>query len=208
MTPENLLLFAGALLVLFVTPGPGIAAMIARTLDAGPWHAAMYGVGILTGDMFWFTLAVTGLSALATQLGAFWLAAKLVGVAYLSWMAYRAFWSAWTGARPRPVFRAGSKRSWAATYVAGVAMPLSNPKPIVFYLTLVPAFVPLAEITPLTYALMLAIMAVLAVLTAGAYIAGAHRARQWLVTPTVRRGADIVTGCVMAGIALLLLFAR
>jgi len=208
MSPENLLLFAGALLVLFITPGPGIAAMVARTLDAGPVNAAIYGSGILLGDMFWFTLAVTGLSALATQLSGFWLAAKLIGVAYLSWMAFRAFWSAWTGARPKPVFRAGSKRSHAATFVAGVAMPLSNPKPIVFYLTLVPAFVPLEAITPATYALMLAMMTVLAVLTAGAYIGGAHRAREWLVTPAVRRGADIVTGLVMTGIAVLLLVAR
>ena len=208
MTPENLLLFAGALLVLFVTPGPGIAAMIARTLDAGPWHAAMYGLGILTGDIFWFTLAATGLAAIADQLGAFWLAAKLVGAGYLLWMAGRAFWSAWTGARPKPVFPKGSRRSWAATWVAGVAMPLSNPKPIVFYLTLVPAFVPLEAITPLTYALMVGLMAGLAVPTAAAYIAGAHKARDWLVRPAVRRGADIVTGLVMTAIALVLLVTR
>jgi len=208
MTPENLLLFAGALLVLFITPGPGIAAMVARTLDAGPLNAAIYGLGILLGDMFWFTLAVTGLSAVATQLSGFWLAAKLAGAAYLFWMAFRAFWSAWTGARPKPVFKAGSKRSHAATFAAGIAMPLSNPKPIVFYLTLVPAFVPLDAITPATYILMLSMMAVLAALTATAYIGGAHKARQWLVTPAVRRGADIVTGLVMAGIAVFLLVAR
>ena len=73
MTPETLLLFAGALVALFATPGPGTATMVARTLDAGPWNAAIYGSGILLGDVFWFTLAVTGLSALATQLsGGFW----------------------------------------------------------------------------------------------------------------------------------------
>jgi threonine/homoserine/homoserine lactone efflux protein len=208
MSLENLLLFAGALLILFVTPGPGIAAMIARTLDAGPWHAAVYGVGILTGDIFWFTLAVTGLAAIADQLGAFWMAAKIVGVAYLSWMAFRAFWSAWTGARPKPVFRSGSKTSWAATYIAGVAMPLSNPKPIAFYLTLVPAFVPLEAISLPTYLLMVAMMAALAVPTAGAYIGGAHKARIWMTRPSVRRGADILTGCVMTAIAIVLLVAR
>ena len=208
MTLENLVLFAGALLVLFITPGPGIAAMIARTLDAGPWHAATYGVGILTGDMFWFTLAVTGLSAVATQLGGFWLGAKLVGAAYLGWMAFKAFWSAWTGARPRPVFPSGSKRGWAATYLAGIAMPLSNPKPIIFYLPLVPAFIPLEAITPVSYAAMILIMIAMAVPTAGAYIAAAHRARDWLQAPAVRRGTDIVTGLVMSGIAILLLVAR
>lgn len=205
MTPENLLLFAGALLVLFLTPGPGIAAMIARTLDAGPWNAATYGAGILLGDMVWFTLAVTGLSALATQLAAFWLAAKIVGVSYLGWMAGKAFWSAWTGARPKPVFPHDSKRGFAATFVAGVAMPLSNPKPIVFYLTLVPAFVPLEAINPPTYALMLAIMTLLAVPTAALYIISAHKARDWMTTPAVRRGTDLVTGLVMTGIAIILL---
>ncbi|ABI64306.1 LysE family translocator [Maricaulis maris] len=205
MTIETLLLFAGALLVLFLTPGPGIAAMIARTLDTGPWHAAMYGAGILLGDMFWFTLAVTGLSAVAEQLGPFWLAAKLVGASYLGWMAYKAFWSAWTGARPKPVFKVGSKRGWIATFLAGIAMPLSNPKPIVFYLTLVPAFVPIEAITPWSFAAMLLIMVAMAVPTAAFYIAAAHRARAWLSTPTVRRGADILTGCVMTAIALLLL---
>jgi len=206
MSPENLLLFAGALLILFVTPGPGIAAMIARTLDAGPWNAATYGAGILTGDMFWFTLAVTGLSAIAEQLGAFWLFAKVVGVSYLLWMAGRAYWSAWTGARPKPIFATGSKRGLAATYLAGIAMPLSNPKPIIFYLTLVPAFLPLSEITPANYAVMLLLMTVLAVPTAGFYIALAHRARDWLTTPQVRRGADILTGSVMLAISLVLVF--
>ncbi|MHA6287782.1 LysE family translocator [Maricaulis sp. CAU 1757] len=208
MTIETLFLFAGALLVLFVTPGPGIAAMIARTLDAGPWHAATYGAGILTGDMFWFTLAVTGLAALAEQLGAFWFVAKLIGAGYLFWMAGRAWWSAWSGARPKPVFPSGSRRSWAATWIAGVAMPLSNPKPIVFYLTLVPAFIPIEAITPWSYAAMLLIMVLMAVPTAGFYIIMAHRARKWLVTPAVRRGADVLTGTIFAVIGLVLLVLR
>ncbi|MGK0267205.1 MAG: threonine/homoserine/homoserine lactone efflux protein, partial [Maricaulis sp.] len=77
--------------------------------------------------------------------------------------------------------------------------------PIVFYLTLVPAFIPLEAITPPVYALMLLIMTGLAVPTAAAYIAAAHKARDWLKTPAVRRGADILTGSVMLAIAGVLL---
>jgi threonine/homoserine/homoserine lactone efflux protein len=205
MTLHDLTLFAGALLILFMTPGAGIAAVIARTLDAGPWNAATYWIGILTGDIFWFTLAVTGLSAVATQLGAFWLVAKIVGAGYLLWMAGRAFWSAWTGARPKPVFPHDSKRGFAATYLAGIAMPLANPKPIIFYLTLVPAFVPLDAITPQIYVLMLFIMTALAVLAGAFYIGLAHHARDWMKTRAVRKGTDIVTGIVMLFIAVILL---
>ena len=67
------------------------------------------------------------------------------------------------------------------------------------------AQLPIEAITPWSFAAMLLIMVAMAVPTAAFYIAAAHRARAWLSTPTVRRGADILTGCVMTAIALLLL---
>ena len=63
MTPLTLAAFAGAIFILFFTPGPGNVAMVARTLDAGPAHGFVYGGGIITGDIFWLTVAITGLSA-------------------------------------------------------------------------------------------------------------------------------------------------
>ncbi len=82
MTPLTLAAFAGAIFILFFTPGPGNVAMVARTLDAGPAHGFVYGGGIITGDIFWLTVAITGLSAAADAAsgyqGLFWIA-KLAG---------------------------------------------------------------------------------------------------------------------------------
>lgn len=214
MTAQSLALFAGALLLLFVTPGPGIAVTVSRTLDAGPVNASVYWGGILTGDMFWLTLAVSGLAVVSDGLSGaappeslanFMLAAKLIGGGYIGWLAYRAFRTAWTGERKALDFPADSKRGLVAAYVAGVAMPLSNPKPIAFYLGFVPAFFAIDAIGPVDYVLMLLTMAVMAIPAGLIYIGGSHRARHWIQRPEIRRIADIATGSVLAGIALLLL---
>ena len=143
MTALTLAAFAGAIFILFFTPGPGNVAMVARTLDAGPAHGFVYGGGIITGDIFWLTVAITGLSAAAEAAsgyqGLFWIA-KLVGAGILLWFAWGAFQGWRHPAPPDRVAKPVSKRGLLATYAAGVAMPLTNPKPIVFYLSLLPAF--------------------------------------------------------------------
>lgn len=214
MTATSLALFAGALLVLFVTPGPGIAVTVARTLDAGPVNASFYWSGILTGDVFWLTMAVSGLAVIdqgleraapPEYLAGLMLTAKLVGAGYLSWLAFQSFRSAWTGERARLVFKAGSKRGLAGAYLAGVAMPLSNPKPIAFYLGFVPTFFAIDQVGPVDFVLMVATMAVMAVPAGLIYIGGSHKARDVMASPKVRRIADIVTGTLMAAIAVFLL---
>lgn len=206
MTLASLAAFAGAIFVLFFTPGPGNVAMVARTLDAGPVHGFVYGGGIITGDIFWLTVAVTGLSAASAAPPGLQLAAKLVGAGFLVWLGWRAlrgvFRPAEAGAAERP---APTRLGLLSTYAAGVAMPLSNPKPIVFYLSFLPAFFDLSAVGPGSYAAMVAIMLAMYGLTAAAHVGGAHAARDWLASRRVRRVADAVAAVVMFAVAGLLL---
>src|SRR3546814_2655647 len=62
-----LLLFAGALLIAAGSPGPSIAALVARVVTAGwrgvlPFIAAMW-----IGEAIWLSLAVWGLAAVAAR---------------------------------------------------------------------------------------------------------------------------------------------
>jgi len=208
MTAATLAAFAGAIFILFFTPGPGNIAMVARTLDAGPVHGFVYGGGIITGDIVWLTVAITGLSAASNTIGhsAPWLplGAKLVGAGFLLWLGWRALQSGLRPGAPKPI-RAPSRLGLAGTYVAGVAMPLSNPKPIVFYLSFLPAFFDLSAVTPAVYAAMVAIMLAMYAVTAGVHVGLAHRARDWLASSGARRWADLITAAVMLGVAVLLL---
>lgn len=205
MTLHSLALFAGAIFVLFMTPGPGNAAMIARTLDRGPAHGVAYGLGILTGDIFWLTLAITGLSAASAAFSGFSVLIKVAGSAVLIWFA----WNAFQGfLEPKPAgapVPAVTGRGLAATYAVGITMPLSNPKAIVFYLSFLPAFFDLSQVRLAHYIAMIAIMLAMFVLFAFAYVGLAHRARDWLMTKGFRRWADLATAIVMLAVALVLL---
>ncbi|MEE2565499.1 LysE family translocator [Hyphobacterium marinum] len=205
MTLATLAAFAGAIFVLFFTPGPGNVAMVARTLDAGPVHGFVYGAGIITGDIFWLTVAVTGLTALSSSLGPSVWIVKLAGAGVLIWFAYRAFRSFANPETPDRIRGTTTRLGLAATYLAGVAMPLTNPKPIVFYLSFLPAFFDLSQVGIRDWLAMVAIMLAMYGLTAAVHVGLAHRARDWLKAKGVKRWADGVTGVIMLAVAVLLL---
>ena len=205
MSAQSLALFAGSIFLLFMTPGPGNAAMIARTLDRGPAHGVSYGLGILTGDIVWLTIAITGLAAASQAFEPAALIIKFAGAGVLLWFAYSAFMSFRHPSPASAPLAPVRKRDLLGTYAVGITMPLSNPKAIVFYLSFLPAFFDLSEVTPVSYAAMIAIMLAMFALFAGVYVGLAHRARHWLLSRGVKRWADLATALVMLGVAILLL---
>lgn len=198
MDISALMVFAAALLVAAASPGPGLAALVARVLARGRAGAVAFTAGLAIGDVVWLAAAVTGLSALAQTFGGVFLAIKYLGAAYLLYLAYR-LWTA-----PVAVVSAteaprseGSGR----LFLAGLAVTLGNPKVMVFYLALVPTLLDIGAITPLAFAeLALVTLAVLA-LVFGAYIVLALRARRLFESPKALRRVNRATGAVMAGAA-------
>jgi len=208
MTTATLAAFAASLLVLFLTPGPGVLAMVGRTLNGGVWHGASYGFGILTGDIIWLTVAITGLAAASDLIDAAgpWVwGVKIIGAAILLWFAWGAFQGVLNPKAGALVsLSMPSKRGMAATYAAGIAMPLSNPKAIAFYLSFVPAFFDLSQVGPAEYSQMIAILIAMGVVFIGIYVGGAHHARDWLAQKGLKRWADGVTAVLLAGVAVVL----
>ena len=79
------------------TPGPGIAAIIARSLAHGSKGAPAFIAGFMIGDLTWFAIAATGLAALARTAATLFVAIKWAGVAYLLYLA----WKLWTAPAER-----------------------------------------------------------------------------------------------------------
>jgi len=194
-----LLIFAGALFVAAASPGPGIAAIVARVLGRGTGGAFAFTAGIAMGDVVWLGLAVAGLAVVAQTFGALFLAIKLLGAAYLLVLAWK-LWTAPVGADALPL-RTGSERPMRL-FLAGLAVTLGNPKVMVFYLALLPNLVDLTRIGFLGFAELAAVtQMVLAVVFAG-YILLAARARRLFTSPRAMRLVNRGTGTVMAGAAV------
>lgn len=194
-----LVLFAGALAIAAAVPGPAVAAIVARVLARGTRGLAPFILGIILSDVIWLTLAVTGLAVLAQTFHGVFTLIKYLGAAYLLWLAWR-FWTApaaAVSAAPLEVREGG-----LPAFLGGLFVGLANPKAMMFYLALLPGFIPLNAVTPLTFAELAAVtFAVLAVIFSG-YVIAAARARRLLTSPRALAIVNRATGAVMAGAAV------
>ena len=198
MDLAGLLLFSSALFIAAASPGPGIAAIVARVLGRGPKEAVAFSIGVALGDVVWLTFAILGLAALAQAFHEVFLVIKYAGAAYLLYIAYK-IWTAPAVAKDvKP--EAGTEHP-TKLLLGGLALTLGNPKTIVFYLALLPTILDLTRITVLGYAeLVVATLSVVGVVFAG-YIVLAARARQLFATPMAIRIPNRTTGALLAGAA-------
>jgi threonine/homoserine/homoserine lactone efflux protein len=198
MDLAGLLLFSSALFIAAASPGPGIAAIVARVLGRGPKEAVAFSIGVALGDVVWLTFAILGLAALAQAFHEVFLVIKYAGAAYLLYIAYT-IWTAPAVAKDvKP--EAGTEHP-TKLLLGGLALTLGNPKTVVFYLALLPTILDLTRITVLGYAeLVVATLSVVGVVFAS-YIVLAARARQLFTTPKAIRILNRTTGALLVGAA-------
>ena len=89
ISPYDLMLYAGALFVLFLTPGPVWVALVARSLSGG-FHAAWpLALGVVVGDVLWPFLAILGVTWIVSVFAGFMAVLKWVAAATFVVMGYR-----------------------------------------------------------------------------------------------------------------------
>jgi threonine/homoserine/homoserine lactone efflux protein len=199
MTSTGLLTFCAVYALAVATPGPGIAAIVARSLAHGFRGAPAFIAGFVAGDLVWFTIAATGLAALAKTAATLFVAIKWAGVAYLLYLA----WKLWRA----PVERIdvheddGRQHGWRA-FVASLMLTLANPKAILFFLALLPTVVDLASMNTVRFVEISAAIALVLPMVLFTYVFLAARARTMFTTPKSVRRLNRGSGLAMAGAAV------
>jgi threonine/homoserine/homoserine lactone efflux protein len=200
MTLTGLLTFCAVYALAVGTPGPGIAAVIARSLAHGFKGAPAFVAGFIVGDLTWFAIAATGLAALAKTAETVFVVIKWAGVIYLLYLA----WKLWTAPAERVAVADNDERQhgWRA-FAASLMLTLANPKAILFFLALLPTVVDLASMNVVRFVeISLAIVIVMpGVLFT--YVFLAARARELFTTPKAVRRLNRSSGVAMAGAAVI-----
>ncbi len=198
ITLADMLLYAGALFVLFLTPGPVWVALIARTLSGGFNAAWPLALGVVVGDVLWPFLAILGVTWIVSVYADFMLVLKWVAVLtflVMGWLVIRH--ADKTIASDTRLTRPGM---WAG-FLAGLAVILGNPKAILFYMGMLPGFF---DLTALTWAdiavicFLSLIVPLLGNLTLALFIG---RARALLTSPTALYRTNLISGCLLIGVA-------
>ena len=201
MTLSGLLLFAAVYFVAVATPGPGVALVVARSLARGLDRSGWFILGFLAGDYVLFLLAAAGLAVVAQTFETAFIVLRTLGAAYLCFMA----WKIWTS----PVHKvdmsdAGARETPMRAFLSSFLLTIGNPKPIIFFLSIMPLAVDMTRLTPLAMVeLSLAIAIVLPAVLFG-YALLAARARRVFQSEQALRRLNRTTAGVMAGAAVMI----
>lgn len=195
-----LLFFAGTLFAAAITPGPAIAALLARIMGGGLRGTPLFVIGMIMGDLVWFTLAILGVAAIASTYALAFTILKWLGAAYLLYVA----WHMWTAKGVAPTKAddpAVKPSSRFAALLAGLTMNLSNPKVVIFYMALMPNIVPMDEISLLGYGELAGTLAFVLLSVFGIYASLAISAKKLISSQKAFQRLNKGSSVVMVGVA-------
>ncbi|NES16873.1 MULTISPECIES: LysE family translocator [Micromonospora] len=202
-TTPQLLAFGGIIVLGAMSPGPDFAVVVRHSAVSGRTHGTLAAAGIAAGVFGWAVAAASGVAALVTLVPVAFTVIKLVGAGYLAYLGLRAVGAARrAGGLPLKPAAAAARRPgrWAA-FRDGLLCNILNPKAAVFFVALLPQFLPADPGLVDTVTL-----SVVAVAITGAWfvavatlVAGLRRV---FARPGVRRAVDGLTGVVLIGLGV------
>jgi len=128
-------------LALIIKPGPDLMCTIATALSEGRARAFTLMFGLIAGCWLWILLLTLGVASFLTAHPTAMLVIQSVGVVYIAYLAFMAFrealaeWRGRSAAEAQPERKAG----WPL-FRRGIAMSMSNPLTILFFLAFLPGF--------------------------------------------------------------------
>jgi threonine/homoserine/homoserine lactone efflux protein len=207
----NLATFLGIALLVIVTPGQDTALTIRNTLVGGRRAGIATGGGVVSGLATWTVASSAGLAALIVASQPLFLTVRLIGAAYLVFLGLQALRAAFF-LRPSPSARhsfpspSGGGSGWGLkpfiAYRQGLFSNLSNPKIVVFFLSLLPQFVTRGATAFLGLLLLGAIFCAITLTWLTLYAIVVARIGDFLRRDRIRRAMEATTGFVLVGLGL------
>ncbi|HKR43504.1 MAG TPA: LysE family translocator [Paraburkholderia sp.] len=132
----NLLLAYTAYFVGTASPGPSNLAILSIAASHGRKAAMTFALGVISGSMFWATVAALGVSAALIAWSQFIVAIKIFGGLYLLWLAFKSGRNALSSAAAS-VVKVERAPTLTSVYLRGVTLHLTNPKAILVWVSIV-----------------------------------------------------------------------
>jgi threonine/homoserine/homoserine lactone efflux protein len=184
-------------------PGPEIAALLSRSIAGGLRSSLPLASGIIAGKLIMLSAAVIGLSALLAILGPAFVMLKYAGAAYLIWLGLKK----WRNAGKALATAAETPATSTAASVEiglGLAMTITNPLAIAFYMALLPGVINMAGVTWPSYLILCAIIIGAMLVIVLAYGLLAELARKMFRSSRAKANLDRASGGMMVGVGIVL----
>ena len=199
----DLMLYCGALLVLFLTPGPVWLAIMARALSGGFGAAWPLAVGVAIGDMLWPLVAVLGISWILSVFDMFMLGMRWIACGVFLIMGFLLIRHA--DAKIDRDSRLTRPGAWAG-FGAGLLAILGNPKAVLFYIGVLPGFFDLRSVTAVDVGAIIAVSVAIPLLGNLAVAALVGKLRGLMSNPATLKRINMMAGVLLICVGLLIPF--
>lgn len=136
MTLSTTLSFALTMLVIVLTPGPGVLATIAKAMTSGFSQTRPMIFGFVLGDLIFLNLTFFGLNVVEVYLYDFLIVIKYSGAFFLAYLGVK-FWRTPNIIDKQNNIDSSYKKS---SFITGLTITLGNPKVMLFYIGILPTF--------------------------------------------------------------------
>ncbi len=203
ITATEAALYAGALFILFLTPGPVWVALIARAMNGGFRAAWPLALGVVVGDVIWPLVAVLGVSWVVSVYADFMTVLRWVACLTFVTMGVLIIRSAGkTIASDSRLTRPGA---WAG-FLAGLVVIMSNPKAVLFYMGVLPGFFDLTQLTTADIALICFLSFLVPLLGNLILALFVDRARRLMKSPQALRRMNLTAGALLILVGVVIPF--
>jgi threonine/homoserine/homoserine lactone efflux protein len=199
MSTTALLAWTLVALLGVMTPGLDTLLVLRHTMLGGRRTGLATVAGISTGCVVWATASLAGLTALLAASTVAYDIVRIAGAAYLVWLGVTAIWKTMRTSGTQEIDIPVAP-GWFAAFRTGMVTNLLNPKVGVFYMSLLPQFLPKDSVS--WGILLVAIHLAVGFVWLTLLIWVASRARALLLRDRVRRWLDRVTATVLIGLGI------
>jgi threonine/homoserine/homoserine lactone efflux protein len=198
MTLSSLFVFACALFLAAGSPGPSVAALVARVISKGARDVLPFLAAMWLGETIWLTCAVAGLAAIAETFHYAFAAIKWLVACYLLYLA----WKMWFVSPDNDGEALPDAQSPLKLFLAGMTVTLGNPKIMMFYMALLPSIIDIRAVTVVGWAELVATTLLVLIVIDISWALAAAKARSFLKSRRAVRMANRASAGTMAGAAV------
>jgi len=193
MNVNLLFAFLIGMIILAATPGPGVFASMARAIAEGFKMSLYFIGGLVLGDIIFLFLALFGLSFVAKMFSGMFLFIKIIGGVYLIYLGIKMH--TMIQIQAGRITSSGENR--IQTFMSGFLVTLGNPKPILFYASVLPTIINFNEVKLTDALLMMVLIALVSFSVLGTYCYIASLSQKINMSERLQKRINQFAGLVM-----------
>ena len=209
MSITELYFYAFAMFILFLTPGPVWVVLLARIFSNGWSGGLLLACGVIIADFTWSFLAVISISSISEAIPSITKTLTWVAAGFFLYLAIKLWLKPSYDLNNINLSKVSSKLKFNSIYLesfmTGLLVNFSNPKAILFYISIMPGFFVLNQLTNTDAVIIASISALVPFIGNIILIALVSPVRQLIQSPSAQKKLNQISSILLSIVAVMIL---